>query len=74
MFFLQISPEEINQISLKWQMCQNLKVSARMAGTSITKTAVLFGVARSTISKVMTAFEKGDTSRLKKNWKKAKAI
>ena len=43
-------------------------VGARMAGARITKTDKLFDVARSTISKVMTAFEKeGKTSSLKQN-------
>ena len=39
-----------------------------MAGTSATKTVELFGVASSTVSKVMTAFEKEEkTSSLKQN-------
>lgn len=39
-----------------------------MTGTSIIKTAELFGVARSTVSKVMTGFEKeGKTSSLMQN-------
>ena len=40
-------------------------VGARMADTSLTKPAELFGVARSTVPKVMTAFDKeGKTSPL----------
>ena len=40
-----------------------------MAGASVTKTAKSFGVAKSTVSKVMAAFEKeGKTSKLKQNF------
>ena len=43
---------------------QNVVVA--MAGSSVTKTAELFAVARSTVSKVMIAFEKeGQTSSRK---------
>ena len=57
--FLLISVEEIIQSSLKWQIYKTVKeVGARMAGVSVTKTAELFRIARSTVSKVMTAFEK----------------
>ena len=33
-------------------------VGVRMAGSSVTKTAELFGVARSSVSKVIRTFEK----------------
>ena len=43
-------------------------VSARKAGARVTKTTELFGVARSTISKVMTECDKeGKTFSLKQN-------
>ena len=43
-------------------------VGARIAGASVTKTAELFGVTRSTVAKVMIAFEKeGKTFSLKQN-------
>ncbi len=43
-------------------------VGAQVAGAGITKTAELFGVARSIVLKVLTAFEKdGKTSSLKQN-------
>ena len=43
-------------------------VGAPMADPNVTKTAKLFGIARSTVLKVMTAFNKeGKTSSLKQN-------
>ena len=43
-------------------------VDVRKAGASVRKTTELFGVASSTVSKIMTAFEKeGKTSSLKQN-------
>ena len=43
-------------------------VVARMAGASVTKTAEIFGVERSIVSKVISAFEKeGKTSTQKEN-------
>ena len=43
-------------------------IGARMPGANVTKNTELFSVARSTVSKVMTAFEKeGKTSSLKQN-------
>ncbi len=40
---------------------------ARMAGASVTKTARLSGVGRSTVLKVMTAFEKEEKIHIKIN-------
>ena len=49
-------------------------VGARMAGASVTKTTKLLGLAKSTVSKEMIAFEKeGKTSSLEQNsWRKRK--
>ena len=51
-------------------------VDACMTGVSLTKKTELFHVARSTIAKVMTAFEKKRKNLLTeaKLWKKAKAV
>ena len=56
---LQISSEEINQNLLKWQIYQTLKkVKLLVLVWQATKPAELFGVAKSIVSIVMTAFEK----------------
>ena len=50
-------------------------VSARMAGASVTKIIIineLFGVALSTVSKLKTAFEKGEISLNQNSWRKRK--
>ena len=59
---------------LDFKRVQNF--GARMVGASVTKTAELFGVARSSFANVMTAIDKEEkTSSLKQNsWKKAKAV
>ena len=48
----------------------------QFVGARMTKTAELMGVARSTVSKVMTAFEKvkENLSTKAKRWKKAKDV
>ena len=62
-----MSSEEINQNSLKLQIYQTLK-EVKLAGASVAKTTELFGASRSTVSKVMPAFEKeGKTFPLKQN-------
>ena len=49
-------------------LSRNQIIGARMAGASVTKTAEIFGIAKSTVSKVMTTFEKeGKTSPVKQN-------
>ena len=50
-------------------------VGACMAGASVTKTIELFGVDNSTVTKVMTPFEKERKNLTEENlWKKAKAV
>ena len=50
-------------------------IDARMTGTSVRKTAEIFGVAKNIVWKAMTAFEKeGKTFSLKQNWKKTKVV
>ena len=59
--FLQISEEKTNQNPLKWLIFQTLN-------EDIEKQLELFGVARNTVLKVMTAFEKeGKTLSQKQN-------
>ena len=50
-------------------------VGTRMVGASVRNTAELFSVARSTVLKVMTAFEKeGKTSSLKQNSRRKRKL
>ena len=50
-------------------------ISARMAGTGVTKTVELFGVPRSTVSKVTTALEKErKTASLKQNFERNRKL
>ena len=42
-------------------------VGARKASVSLTKTAESFGVVKTTVSKLISAFETGQTSALKQN-------
>ena len=79
MFFLQISSEEINQNSLKCQIYQTLKkgqiIGARMAGASVTKSAELFGVARSSLENNDSIWERRKGLFIEaKLWMKAKAV